>query len=546
MLVLVPFVVSMMVVMAFMPLLARFAGRLRMVDAPAARKVHAAPIPRVGGIAMAAGVLAAFSVIRVDWTTNELAFAGGALIIFAFGVLDDRLDLNYRVKFGAQIAACGVVAFAGGLQLHTLYLPGLIVVPAWLGGALTLLYMVGITNAVNLADGLDGLAGGTAFLCFCGLAWISYVGGGAFGVDVCVAFAGAVVGFLRFNTHPALVFMGDSGSQLLGYAIGGLGLFCTQSGAVPFATTLPLLLLAVPIIDTLQVMVRRALAGSSPFRPDRRHLHHRLLSAGLAHHQAVMVIYGLQAVLLVVSYLLRKESDLVILATFAAFACAILLPLEWIERTGWRVPDTGASAAVSDPTFAHFLGREALLRASLRVLGVALILYLAFTTLDALPMPRDFQVAVWVLGALMIVRLAFARQAPLTFSDKGMFYATGAAFVAVDTAVPAGARTVPFLDFALMVCVGLSTVVALRSNRARSFGVTPLDILVLFVTLVIPNLPDFNLLPSVVPLALAKVVVLCYGLEVVSTVEPVNAGTVRIVGVLGLVALGVQLGWLGS
>jgi UDP-N-acetylmuramyl pentapeptide phosphotransferase/UDP-N-acetylglucosamine-1-phosphate transferase len=211
----------------------------------ASRKVHATPIPRVGGLAMAGGVLVA-ALLTIRCSPGSLVFVCGAMLI-VFGALDDRFDLNYRVKLLGQLFAVGVVVILGGRAdpLSSFARTGY-ALPSWVSVPLTVIFLVGITNAINLADGLDGLAGGTTFLCLCAR-WrcLSSVGDPGSSTALALAFAGAVLGFLRFNTYPASVFMGDAGSQLLGFAVGVLSVRATQSATSQISAALPDAALAI-------------------------------------------------------------------------------------------------------------------------------------------------------------------------------------------------------------------------------------------------------------------------------------------------------------
>jgi UDP-GlcNAc:undecaprenyl-phosphate GlcNAc-1-phosphate transferase len=210
-----PFILAMVVTMAWLPVLVHLANKWLMVDHPGARKVHTAPVPRVGGIAMALGVLIA-ALATMSLQRADAWFLAAAGVLIAFGVMDDRFDLDYRVKLIGQFLAVIVVVFAGDVRIQTIALDDRLWLPSWVSLPLTVFFLVGVTNAVNLADGLDGLAGGTTFLCLCAVALLSSIGGPGTSTALALAFAGAVLGFLRFNTYPASVFMGDAGSQLLG------------------------------------------------------------------------------------------------------------------------------------------------------------------------------------------------------------------------------------------------------------------------------------------------------------------------------------------
>jgi UDP-GlcNAc:undecaprenyl-phosphate GlcNAc-1-phosphate transferase len=253
---LLPFILAMIVTMAWLPVLVRYAAKFGVVDRPGARKVHSAAIPRVGGLAMTFGVMVA-ALLTIKLQTPDRWFLVAAATLVVFGAIDDRFDLDYRIKFCGQLLAVCIVVIGGDVQIHTVTLDDRVLLPAWLSMPLTIVFLVGVTNAVNLADGLDGLAGGTTFLCLCAVALISSVADSGSLIGLALAFAGAVMGFLRFNTYPASVFMGDAGSQLLGFAIGVLSVRATQSAGSQISAAIPVLLLALPILDTLSVIAQR-------------------------------------------------------------------------------------------------------------------------------------------------------------------------------------------------------------------------------------------------------------------------------------------------
>ena len=289
------FVVAMLVTMALLPVFIRLGRRFAFVDEPAPRKVHATPIPRLGGPAILIGVVAAIALLGSEMPLDErvlLLLAG--LIVLTMGVLDDRRELGYRPKLLAQIIAAVLVVYGADIHIKELSLPQTVSFPDWLSHPFSVIVIVGITNAVALSDGLDGLAGGIVFLCSAALALLAYSTGNLDAGLGAIALAGATFGFLRFNTHPASIFMGDGGSQFLGLAAAVLALETTQAEAGRISAVLPLFLLAIPIIDTAQVILVRLSQGRSPFVADRSHLHHRLLDLGLEHRHAVLAIYVVQ------------------------------------------------------------------------------------------------------------------------------------------------------------------------------------------------------------------------------------------------------------
>ncbi len=334
---LLAFILAMVLTMVLIPPLMRRAGAMHVLDAPAERKVHTRPIPRVGGIAMAVGVAVPL-LLWLDLDRLTAAYLASALIVLLFGIWDDRATLSPGIKFLGQLIAVHIVVLVGGVEIHSLTFASRIELPEIIAAPLTALFLLAITNAINLSDGLDGLAGGTTFLCCVAIALLSFGTELAFVSTMAVVVMGALLGFLRYNSFPAQVFMGDGGSQFLGFTVGVLAVLLTQDEALPYSAALPLLLFGLPILDTLTVMAIRLREGRSPFSADRKHLHHRLIGLGFEHFESVGVIYLLQGALFLLAWQLRYHSDLVIVAVFLGFAATLLLTLFAAEHRGrrWR------------------------------------------------------------------------------------------------------------------------------------------------------------------------------------------------------------------
>jgi len=512
-----PFILAMVVTMAWLPLLVRFAPKWGIVDEPGTRKVHVAPIPRVGGLAMTMGVLIA-SLLAIKLQAQDRWFLLAASILVVFGALDDRFDLDYRLKLVGQILAVGVVVVFGGIAIHSVTLDERIALPGALSVPLTILFLVGITNAVNLADGLDGLAGGTTFLCLCAVALLSSISDQGSSIALSLAFAGAVIGFLRFNTYPASVFMGDAGSQLLGFAIGVLSVRATQSISSQISAAIPALLLALPILDTLSVMVQRISEGRSPFSADKNHIHHKLLGLGFDHHEAVMVVYSIQAVLFVVAYFLRFESDIVILGVVTSFFALAICLLQSANRSGWRLRNRAAGSsshvAFYPARFVALRIRERLPKLAYAAIAVGIFSYAALVVMETASLSSDFRVLIVSLLAVSVVFAAVLRRSPLSIVEKGALYVTVTVLVYIDTVFLSEER---FLAGVIWIAVGLAavgTAVQMRLYDDRRFRLTPLDLIVLFMALVVPSLPGTLQLPHGGALAIAKLVILFYAVEV--------------------------------
>jgi UDP-GlcNAc:undecaprenyl-phosphate GlcNAc-1-phosphate transferase len=298
------------------PLVRAIATRLGVVDRPGERRLHDAPVPRLGGIAVLVAGLGAFLLAPLLGVpvAETLALHGwrlwwllaGVLVVVATGVADDVRGLAPGPKLVFQTAA-GAIALAGGYQLvgFTNPLTGVYVELGALGGVLTLAWILFVTNAVNLVDGLDGLAAGVTTIAAATLLCIAGEEGRPDAAYMWALLLGAVLGFLPYNWNPASIFLGDSGSLLLGYALAVLSIQSLQKGATAVVVIAPILALGLPIMETMLTVLRRAVSSgvTSVFRPDQEHLHHRLLALGIPQRAAVLILYGVCVAFNVVAFL---------------------------------------------------------------------------------------------------------------------------------------------------------------------------------------------------------------------------------------------------
>ena len=328
---------SLFITMALIPIFRRYAVQLNCVDVPCERKVHECPMPKVGGLAMAVGTLVPL-LVWASGNQRAIAFLVGSAIIVIFGFLDDVRDLSWWAKFCAQIVAALVIIFVGHVKISCLgsLCPDGLLLPDWVAVPLTIVVIVGVTNAVNLADGLDGLAGGIMLLSFLCIGFLGYQGQNQMVTLVAVAVGGALLGFLPYNTHPATVFMGDTGSQLLGFLAGTLAVTLSQ-GQITCSPVFPLFMVGLPILDTTMVMIGRIARGRSPFHADKNHMHHRLLRMNFFHSEAVLILCVLQGALVTTGYILRFYSDWLLLGFYIAFATALLSIFIIANKKGWQL-----------------------------------------------------------------------------------------------------------------------------------------------------------------------------------------------------------------
>jgi len=279
------------------PVVGRLAGKLGALDIPDTRKLHTQPVPRLGGLAVyfafLAGLLAFGPGGREIW-----GLVVGASLIVVLGTLDDIYDLPAKVKLAGQVAAAAaVIPFGLQVEFVTNPLNGGLIHLGWLGIPVTVFWLVAVTNALNLIDGLDGLATGTAVIAAATLAAVAWTEGQTAAVALALIVGAAALGFLRHNFYPAKIFLGDSGSMLLGFVLAATAVIGLTKSATALSLIIPILILGIPLFDTTFAVVRRCYRRRPIFNPDRGHLHHRLLDAGLTHRRAVLVVYGVDAVL---------------------------------------------------------------------------------------------------------------------------------------------------------------------------------------------------------------------------------------------------------
>ena len=506
--------IALSITTACMPGLQRWALRVGLTDQPGPRKVHRAPVPRVGGIAMAAGILVP-TLLMVPLRTPMIGLLGGVLVLLAFGVWDDRCDLDYRLKFLGQFLAVGLCVAVGHVRIAELTFDHTVELPRTVSWLLTFGFLVGVTNAMNLADGLDGLAGGLALLCLCAIAVFGAICGNHPVMAVALIESGAILGFLRFNTHPAQAFMGDGGSQVLGFSIGALSILATQGERSALSAALPLLLLGLPILDTVAVMLRRALAGRSPFISDRSHLHHRLLDLGFAHREAVVLIYCLQLGLFLLAYFLRFESDVSILTVYAVFCATLLATLRvatrrhWHVRTGSALPVASAlMARLRQPATAQLISRGAAW-----LMAVGFIAYAATVIVARRHVAGDISVLSASMLLIVVGMSSSGFLGSLMWLERLAAYVGIIMLVYLDQTALGKTPLLSSITWGAVMLTAAGALIRVLLSQTRRFQVTALDVLVAFVAVVIPNLPGLVSLPPDLPGGILKAVVLLYVIE---------------------------------
>lgn len=280
-----------------MPMVMRLAKKIGAIDKPDARKVHVRPMPRLGGLA----IFLAFMVVIIATQTFSRPLSGiilGAAAIFLVGVLDDIYDLSPWIKLFGQIAAA-LIAYYFGVRVQVMTNPfdGVLQLGQQISLPLTVLWIIGVTNAINLIDGLDGLAGGVSAIAAVTIGIVAFGGDQYVIAFVAMVLAGAIGGFLPYNFNPARTFMGDSGAMFLGFVLSCISVSGLAKSAALMSLFVPVIILGIPVFDTLFAIFRRVNNGTPIFGADKAHLHHRLLAMGFSQRKSVLIIYLISIVL---------------------------------------------------------------------------------------------------------------------------------------------------------------------------------------------------------------------------------------------------------
>lgn len=332
------FAVAAVVTIALTPLARKLAIKLDAIDYPSARRVNMLPIPRMGGVAIFGGILAALAVAGfgvyafgwvdpfIDYNGIEVNYWGvllGTVLIFLVGAVDDVVDLNPKAKMLGQIVAACVVAGSGLLfsSIHNPFGEGYIEF-GWVAYPLTVFYLVAFANVINLIDGLDGLAAGITGISAITILLFAVLTGRFDAALFSVILVGVCAGFLKSNFFPASIFMGDSGALLLGFSLGVISLFAVARSALFVSLLVPILAAGVPILDTFFAIVRRKREHRPIDEADKGHIHHRLMRAGFSQRVTVLIMWAWTALLAACGVIITWADNLVRIPIFL-IACAV-------------------------------------------------------------------------------------------------------------------------------------------------------------------------------------------------------------------------------
>lgn len=476
---------AMAISMAIIPLMMRLAPMLGMIDVPDPRKVHKAPIPRVGGLGIVLGSLVPM-LLWLPYTDLTISVFIGAIILLIFGTWDDISELGHYVKFIGQFLAAGVVVYYGDLYVSYFPLNSFETIPESIGKPFTIIAIVGMINAINHSDGLDGLAGGESLISLGVIAYFALLFNSDQMLIIIAATIGGIFGFLRFNSHPARVFMGDGGSQFLGYILAILVIVLTQQVNTTLSPAITVLLLGLPVVDILAVFFLRAKHKMNLFKASRNHVHHRLLDIGFLHYESVMFIYTVQFVLVISAIFLMYEKDMLVLVYYVAICSSVFIFLTLAERSGLKLHknDSGGRDVISVVTEKFPRMKDVPLKA----IESGLSFFVIASAVIVSEVPVDFAISSLILILLLLVILFSGFLGFHLY--RLILFVTIAFSVYLLTMHPAewlsDKTDLVFMYFIAMVIMGF---IALKAKSNEEFRVTPLDYLVIAIALLIEFLP---------------------------------------------------------
>ncbi|MCI8284181.1 MAG: undecaprenyl/decaprenyl-phosphate alpha-N-acetylglucosaminyl 1-phosphate transferase [Firmicutes bacterium] len=342
---------------AVTPLAIKIAPKINAMDIPKdSRRMHSKAMPRFGGLAIFAGTETALAIFTHNDPKMIIIIIGGAMI-YAVGVYDDIKGMRAKLKFLLQIC-CAIFLYIGGIHIDFVKNPlnseTYIYFPIWFSAIITVLWIVGITNTVNLIDGLDGLAAGVAFIASACISYAAILSGQYTVGLAMLAVSGGALGFLPYNFHPAKIFMGDSGSLYLGFMIAAISIFGSTKGATLIATIVPFLVLGLPIFDTAFAIIRRWVNGCPIMEADKGHLHHRIMATGIGQRRTVLIMYCISAIMGMVAVLIveRVLIEAAVLSVVAVILLCVFIAdhssMKEIMKTGLPGGKTGNNVSEQD------------------------------------------------------------------------------------------------------------------------------------------------------------------------------------------------------
>jgi UDP-GlcNAc:undecaprenyl-phosphate GlcNAc-1-phosphate transferase len=539
------FLISTIVTILLMPVFINLACKVNLMDFPTDRKIHCDPIPRIGGVVMAIG---AFASIFIWAPSNEFvrALLIGSGVLVAFGFVDDVKGIGFKSKIFGQVLAALVVILYGGIKINSLSVFTLagFYFPDWFAIPFTVIIIVAVTNAINLSDGLDGLAGGITLLTFLCIGFLSYLDQFRVIEVISVAMVGAIFGLLRYNTHPATVFMGDAGSQLLGFVAITLFLALTRKTS-QISVILTLFMMGIPIIDTVCVIAQRIIKGRSPFVADKNHIHHKLMRLGLYHSESVLTIYLLHAILVCLGFTFRLNSPWFLMGFYVLYAGLIIASIFIAESKGLRIKRYDFIDRVVKGHLRKLREENAIIKLSFKAVEIGFIFLFLYSCV--LPQHIHIYFSLCSMAMLAMILLTWQLRKSWTASIIEISIFLMIPFLVYlsekDVAYLMNTTLVKAYSFSFGVLI-VFVLMTLKFTRRKGFKTTPMDFLILFVALVVPYLPDERIRDWQMGFVAAKIVVLFFTFEVLKGELRMDTKKLGITGIMALAIISLR-GFIG-
>ena len=525
---------SMAVCMAITPIMMRIAPVIGMLDKPDNRKVHMAAIPRSGGVGIVVGMLVPlFLWLELDRFITSLLI--GCSILLFFGAWDDSKNIRPAFKFFGQLVAAVTVVYYGDIYVFHFPFMGVEELPQYIGKPFTVIAIVGMINALNLSDGLDGLAGGEALISLAAIAFLAYLYDGATALAVAAATIGGIFGFLRFNSYPARIFMGDTGSQTLGFVLGVLVVYLSQQVNPVISPVAALLLLGLPVVDSMMVFYLRAKRGDSLVVAAKDHLHHRLLGLGFYHYESVIIIYSIQMLFVVGAILLPYESDLLLMGFYLGLCLLAFSIITFAERSSWSAHNINVDAPVFLSSILEKYGYLAII--PYRVIEAGISLFIVAAAITSNKIPVDLGVSSLVLFLLLLVVIT-TNWLGVHLYRLVMFVTMGFSVYLLSTYPPVWLLEQISLVYIFFVTMGLASFIVARITITDKFQITPLDYLVIIVVIIAGMAPGIDHGASSMIWMVIQIIILFYACELTiqNKRERLNGLTGSVALVLALIA----------
>ncbi len=531
------FLIAMFTSMLCIPFLLKIAYQFNLLDQPDKRRIHSTPIPRLGGVALViAGLLPI--ILLLPMSSQIVYLIIGAIIIFLIGLLDDLYDLNYKIKLVAQILAAVTVVYAADIRFGEFnfsfgsQLDGLFI------QAVSIVFIVATTNALNLSDGMDGLAAGVALLSLSVISLLSIESNSPVILFFSLALIGGIFGFLRFNTYPAKIFMGDTGSQFLGYMLAVMLLYMVSNSEIAYSSVLPILIIGLPLLDMGVVVAIRLMNGKSPFHADQNHFHHKLLASGYPQYVSVVILYLLQLITVLAAYIIREQKDFTVILVSIFVSLLLILVFNFL-----RSKKEFFQFVKSLLTKTYCLTKLDKIEQTgiFNIVIVLLTLWLIFNSIFFIQsIPKDVTYFSIMLSVILIWRILTQYSHSLGWLERGIGYLIAVLAVYFQFENQNMSAQTYMLELVILLPLSICLVIKMIRHESSGFKGNPLDFLILLLAIIGPVFIFKEIQYQSVSILILKSILLFYCVEIIFIAIKNKFNLVRVIMLSFLVIVGIN------